>query len=83
VPDHPIDPRPLTFPARRDDGTTYHCTVPIDWPATVRHNGQTYRATGKVGHRVSDKMQCAEYEGPFRWAGARVWLMADGTVTED
>jgi hypothetical protein len=80
-----IVPRPATFPVRRPEGTVY-VTVPVDWPRSTRHCGRTFCATGKLGHRARDNTQAAEYEavdGEGRRTGERVWLLDDGTVTED
>jgi hypothetical protein len=73
--------RPVTFPVRRSEGTVY-VTVPVDWPERIRHQGKMFRPTGKLGHRVSDKTQAAEYEavdGEGRRTGERLWLLDNGT----
>jgi hypothetical protein len=60
--------------------------VPVDWPEGIRHEGKTFYPTGKLGHRVSDKVQAAEYEavdGDGRRSGERVWVLDDGTVVEE
>ena len=76
---------PATFPVRRPEGTVF-VTVPVNWPPSVRHGGKTFFQTGKLGHRVGDQAQAAEYEavdGQGHRTGERVWLLDDGTVTED
>jgi hypothetical protein len=80
-----IVPRPATFPLRRPEGTV-HVAVPVDWPQSIRHGGKTFYLTGKLGHHARHKTQAAEYEavdGHGHRTGERVWLLADGTVTED
>jgi hypothetical protein len=84
-PPESIVPRPATFPLRRPEGTVY-VTVPVDWPTSIRHGGKVFYATGKLGHRARDMAQAAEYEavdGQGRRTGERVWLLADGTATEE
>jgi hypothetical protein len=76
---------PATFPVRRPEGTIY-VTVPGNWPPSIRRNGKRYYQTGKLGHRRSDQAQAAEYEavdGQGRRTGERVWLLDDGTMTEE
>jgi hypothetical protein len=80
-----IRPGPATYPVRTPRGTI-RVTVPVDWPQSIRHEGMTFIATGKIGHRASDRMQAAEYEvvdDEGRRTGRRVWLLADGTITEE
>jgi hypothetical protein len=43
-------------------------SVPIDWPAAIRHAGR------------ADRAQAAESEDA---RGRRVWLAADGTIAEE
>jgi hypothetical protein len=89
--DEPAEPpnrivrRLATFPVRFLNRTV-HVTVPVDWPESIHHDGKTYYQTGKLGHRLGDQAQAAEYEavdGEGRRTGERVWLLDDGTITED
>jgi hypothetical protein len=64
----------------RADGRIVRVSVPIHWPATIRHAGRGYRTTGQEGDRVADRAQAAE-SGDAR--GQRVWLAADGAVVEE
>jgi len=78
-----ITPHPATFPITPTAGTVH---VPVDWPGSIRHGDRTYNLTGKIGHRISDKAQAAEYEAvdeDGHRTGERVWLHKDGTVTEE
>jgi hypothetical protein len=77
--------RPATFPVRFQNKIV-HVTVPVDWPESIHHDGKTYYQTGKFGHRLGDQTQAAEHEavdGEGRRTGERVWLLDDGTITED
>ena len=62
------------------DGSVRRVSVPIDWPATIQHQGRRYRETGTLGYRVADSVQAAEYEDA---RGRRVWLTADGAAEEE
>jgi len=60
--------------------------VPVDWPESIRHGNRTYYLTGKIGHRISDQAQAAEFEAvdeEGRRTGERIWLHNDGTVSEE
>jgi len=87
-PDEPpkrIVTRLATFPVRFQNRIV-HVTVPVDWPESIHHDGKRYYQIGKLGHRLGDQAQAAEYEavdGEGRRTGERVWLLDDGTITED
>ncbi len=89
--DDPAEPpnrivrRLATFPVRFQNRIV-HVTVPVDWPERIHHDGKAYYQTGKLGHRLGDRTQAAEYEavdGGGCRKGERVWLLDDGTITED
>jgi hypothetical protein len=83
----------VTHPVRRADGSIVRVSVPADFPPSFAHDGRLYAETGKLGYRVSDRVQAAEYEAvdltvssasrhPV-WLGERVWLAADGTLSPE
>lgn len=82
-PPNRIVTRLATFPVRFQNRTVH---VTVDWSQSIHHDGKRYYQTGKLGHRLGDQAQAAEYEavdGEGRRRGERVWLLDDGTITED
>ena len=59
----------------------YVVKVDVEWPRAIKHNGASYRSTGKEGTRFSDNLPCAEYQLPGM--GRRAWLGIDGVIEDD
>ena len=66
--------------------------VVIDWPRYVTHKGHTYWWYNKVGtknrkpnepYRPEMPSACYKYSGEHEDRDERLWLDADGTITED
>jgi len=50
------------------------------YPMSVKHKGKEFWKTGKIGKRIKDGKEAAEYESSDDW---RVWRTSDGEVYED
>jgi hypothetical protein len=83
----------LTYPHRMSDGSIRQVSIPVDWPRTLTYQGRLYAETGKLGYRIADRVQAAEYEAndlavssagrhPV-WLGHRVWFADDGTISPE
>src|SRR4051794_11705720 len=83
----------VTYRHRVPDGSIRHISVSVDFPPSVVYRGRRYYETGRLGYRISDRVQAAEYEAADLavsstvthrvWLGERVWMAADGTVSPE
>lgn len=57
--------------------------VEVEWPNTVKHEGETYYFYHKEGVRISDQCPCANYQCMTKDYDKRLWLGLDGKIEED
>jgi hypothetical protein len=80
----------ITHPVRMSNGTIRHVSVPVDFPTSLTYEGRLYAETGRLGYRISDRVQAAEYGAVelvasstgrhLVWLGKRIWMAVDGAI---
>jgi hypothetical protein len=68
-----------TYPLRRGDGRVVRCTIPVDWPASVRAGDERFFFEA-AGCRADDGAPAGRYASA---AGDRLWYCGGQVILVD